>query len=239
MAEKEKIHDILMNFYAQKGLIPAIQVAEELLKKQVASKTNLSTAELNAVMNGEICETVLEMIITDFMHRNPKRTKGWQFCKSVVLSDLDSADSEFLTEMDALLLTPGCIYIFECKSYTGDKQLLGNGVITRKKGNDCDVFSQNSLHLKILQKWLNKFSKKPRYQMVLFDFSSGSMTDMRDAGAKKLMRLTNKDNVTALLREDKPPVWNVEDLTSIKTQFDRVTTKLRKKQVKYVKSLKH
>lgn len=239
MDEKSKIHDILLDFYQKKGAALTVKVAEGLLTRTVESKTKLSTAELNAVMNGEVCETVLEILIKDFMRRNPKRTKGWQYCKSVVLSDLDSARSDFLTEIDALLLTPGCIYIFECKSYAGEKRLVGNGVITRSKGNDCDVFSQNSLHLKTLQRWLNKFSRSPRYQMVLFDFSSGTLTDMRDPEAKKYMRLTNVSNLKALLREEHEEVWHEEDLAAIKKQFDRITDGMHKKQVQYVKSLKH
>lgn len=238
---KETIHALLMDYYKNKGITPALQVAHELLKQSVQGcpEDNMSAAELNAVFNGEVGETVLQIMIMDFMKRNPKRTESWRYNKSVILSDLDSQSNKFLTEIDALLLTPECIYVFECKSYSGDKKLTGKGVIVRSNGNNCDVYSQNQLHLKILRQWLNRFSRRPVYQMVLFDFSSGSMTDTRDATAKRELPCVNENTLFDLLREEHLQVWRPQDLDEISKQFDRETKALRAKHLDYVKSLKH
>lgn len=238
---KETIHNLLCEYYDKKGIGPTIQVAHELLKRQVPGcpEDNMNEAELNAVFNGEVCETVLQVMIADFMKRNPKRTASWRYNKSVILSDLESKSDKFLTEIDALLLTPQCIYIFECKSYAGDKQLIGKGTIKRKTGNDCDVYSQNALHLKMLRQWLNRFSRHPCYQMVLFNFSSGTMEDKRSYDAKKELPCVDEMSLFPLLRETHLEVWRPEDLDVISKQFDRETAALRKKHLKYVKSLKH
>lgn len=236
---KKTIHQLLLDYYGAKGLIPAIQVARELLKKPVVSKSEMSTQELNAIFNGEVCETVLNVMILDFMKHNPTLTKDWRYNSGIILSDLETQSTKFLTEIDALLFTPGCIYIFECKSYSGDKQLIGKGTITRKNGNNCDVYSQNSLHLKILNQWLHRFSEHPCYQMVLFDFSSGSMTDKRSYDAQKELLYVNDKTLYNLLRESRLSVWKPEDIAVISSKFATETDKLRKSHLKYVKSLKH
>lgn len=236
---KKTIHKLLLDYYNSKGLVPAIQVARELLKKPVISKTEMSTQELNSIFNGEVCETVLHIMILDFMKNNPTLTKTWRYNNGVILSDLETQSDKFLTEIDALLFTPGCIYIFECKSYAGDKELIGKGIITRKTGNNCDVYSQNSLHLKILNQWLHKFSKHPCYQMVLFDFSSGKMMDKRAYDAKKELLYVTDKTLYPLLRESRLGVWKPEDIDIISSKFATETDKLRKKHLAYVKSLKH
>lgn len=238
---KETIHSLLLDYYKNKGITPTLQVAHELLKQSVQGcpEDNMSTAELNAVFNGEVCETVLQIMIHDFMKHNPKRTASWRYNKSVILSDLDSQSKKFLTEIDALLLTPECIYVFECKSYSGDKQLTGKGVITRSNGNNCDVYAQNQLHLKILRQWLNRFSRHPVYQMVLFDFSTGKMSDTRNDSAKKELPCINENTLFDLLREEHLQVWRPQDLDEISKQFDRETKALHAKHLKYVKSLRH
>ena len=67
---KDTINKLLNDYYQKKGLNPAIQVAHELLKKPVISQTDISTQELNAIFNGEVCETVLQIMIQDFMNRS-------------------------------------------------------------------------------------------------------------------------------------------------------------------------
>lgn len=236
---KDTINKLLNDYYQKKGLNPAIQVAHELLKKPVISQTDMSTQELNAIFNGEVCETVLQIMIQDFMKRNPTKTASWRYNKSVILSDLETQSSKFLTEIDALLFTPECIYIFECKSYAGDKQLVGKGTIKRSNGNDCDVYSQNSLHLKILKQWLNRFSQHPFYQMVLFDFSSGTMNDKRTASAKKELPLVTDTNLFQLLHTSRLGVWHAEDIDLISKRFATETEKLHAKHLDYVKSINH
>lgn len=230
---KQAIHILLSDYYQKKGLTPTIQVAHSLLKR------NISDRDLNSVFNGEICETVLQIMITDFIKRNPKRTSFWRFCNNIILSDLETKSDRFLTEIDALLLTPECIYVFECKSYAGEKVIIGDGTITRKNGNNCDVYKQNSLHLKILRQWLDRFSKHPVYQMVLFNFSNGATKDERSYEAKKIMPCINEDSLFGMLHESRLEVWRPADLDIISTQFQRETDTLRRKHLEYVKSLNH
>lgn len=237
--QKATIHKLLLDYYKQKGLEPTLQVAKQLLKKPVVSKTDLSTADLSAIFNGEVCETVLNIMIADFMKRNPKKTASWRYCKGVILSDLETRSNKFLTEIDTILFTPGCFYIFECKSYSGNKTLTGKGTIERSNGNNCNVYSQNVLHLKIVKQWLDRFSRHPKYQMALFDFSSGSMTDQRDNDSKKVLPLVNTDNLFSLLRESRLEVWKPDDIAAIYEQFSKETEALRKKHLSYVKSLNH
>lgn len=235
---KEAIHGLLYEYYNTKGIVPTLQVARELLRKPVPGVAGQDIASLNASFNGEVCETVLQVLIIDFMKRNPKKTEHWRYNKGVILSDLDSRSSKFLTEIDALLMTPECFYVFECKSYAGDKKLIGQGTIVAKN-KTFDVFKQNALHLKILNQWVGRFSQHPKYQMVLFDFSTGEMDDQRAYKAKQDLMYVSESTLFDLLRESRLGVWRPEDIDSIHKQFDRETKALRMKHLDYVTHLNH
>lgn len=235
---KTTIHGLLCDYYKNKGVAPTLQVARALLKKPVTDNSGKVDVKTNAIFNGEVCETVLEIMIKDFRSRNPKRTEDWYYCKSVILSDLESRSSKFLTEIDAVLLTPECIYVFECKSYSGDKELVGSGTIVRKN-NSFDVFKQNLLHLKILSQWVGKLSKHPVFQMVLFDFSNGTMIDKRTTEVKQRFIYASEKNIFDILREVRLITWKPETLKLIHDQFARETELLHARHLDYVTHLKH
>ena len=78
---------------------------------------NLKKAKKNfkTDVNGEVCETVLEIGILEFMKRYPKACKEWVLKKGLIVKDIDDPNNGFLTEIDLVLATPQMIYLFECK----------------------------------------------------------------------------------------------------------------------------
>ena len=74
-------------------------VAIDVAKKSLA--VSASDGEFKKQFNGEICETVLEIIIQDLVKKNPE----WFYLKSLVIPDAAGNNPEFLTEIDFVLFT--------------------------------------------------------------------------------------------------------------------------------------
>lgn len=230
----------LISIYNQYGLATAIQVgfkslgclgdaAKGLTEKQIIFvKTN---------MNGEISETVLELILTEFMRLHPKETENWHLSKGLILKNPERPRSRFMTELDLTLFTPKCVYVFECKSYSGDKRLVDKGTILRLNGNSCDVFRQNAIHLQTLHANIGRFSDYPIYRMALFDFSRGDVEDERDDKNKDMLPYTTIDNVLKQLVLDGNNVWKIKPLLQVVRILEDASVRLRSEHLKYVKEL--
>lgn len=236
---KTAVYEVLKRYHAEKGTQVTIEVAKNTLARPMTGVGEIGAKEFHQNFNGEVCETILEILIEDYCKKYPKETKGWKWNKGVILPDRGNVKSDFLTEIDFILFTPECIYIFECKSYAGDKVLVRDGTINRAKGNNCDVFKQNSLHLEVLKSWMDKLSQNPVYQMVLFDFSSGKMTDSRTQDAKQFMPCVNEKTLYSIFSNREGHAWDTDVIESVHKLFNKETEQMRQKHLKYVKSLNH
>ena len=234
MQVKDSVHDKLLLCYQERGLSTALAVAESLLQK------NKKTAPISfkTTMNGELCETVLEILVMDYCTRHKEQTKMWCWGKGLILKDphKDLVSSEFMTELDFTLFTPNCIYLFECKCYAGNKELVGAGTIQRENSKSFDVYSQSMIHLETLNKWLGNVSNQPEYKLVLFDFSRGKLIDRRGEKAKNVFPCVNKDTWESIFTKG-PAVWDMQFIYSFVEALDKASSKLRTKHLEYVKSI--
>lgn len=220
----------LFEYYDKYGLKVTIDAGRQLLSKRIEVGKESRTS-----INGEIAETILELILTQYCKDNPKKTKDWCWGKSLILKD-PTKDSDFLTELDFTLFTPECVYIFECKSYVGDKVIREKGLIERAGHKDFDVFKQNFIHLETLNKWIEKLSESPIYQMVLFNFSKGNVCDIRTDKYKEYLPCVDESNVLSVLYNSKP-VWDMNSLNRVMTILKNSSDNLRPKHLEYVKRL--
>lgn len=210
------------------GCETAVAVAKESLGVANKNKT------FKQQFNGEVCETVLEMLLRK---EAKERSGDFFYMKSVVLPDAETL-SDFLTEIDFVVVTSTCIYCIECKSYAGDKILSGNGtVIIKKTGKSRDVFAQNEMHLEVLDKLLRPFGKKPLYQMLLFNFATGSITDERSERAKQIFPVTDEKSIIEYLRKPKNGIWDYKGLCMAKKKIVLFSEKNRSRHLKYVQGL--
>lgn len=235
MLDKQKkchdsVHDNLYKVFLDNGINVLIQMATGLLNGAGLGK------ELQAQVNGEVCEVVLECLIIDYSLKHKEECSDWLLYKGLIIKDRDNLRSAFSTEIDLTLITPQCIYLFECKSYKGDNLLTGLG-----KYKNTDVFSQNMLHLKTLDKWVKPFTingKNPVYKIALFAFSNGSITDNRDLSVKKSMPVLTLQNWTdILLSNSSQKVWNMKSVKTLFDQLESNTEKLYYEHLNYVKSI--
>lgn len=206
----------------------------KIAKKSLIINSKDYTAEFKTQFNGEICEAILELLIKEWMEKN--KVNG-ALIRSLILRDLNSNNKDFLTEIDMVLFTPWCVYCIECKSYAGDKEIVGDGTICVANGRNFDVFKQNQMHLDVLRGWVDGFSKTPVYQMVLFNFATGEMKDKRDAKARCLMPSTTEQNVLKLFSEVTKTVWDIKGIKQAIPKLEKFSDEHRAKHLEYVKSL--
>lgn len=214
------------------GVDNAIAVAEKALKLPSSKK------DFHQQFNGEVCEVVLEMLLDQAIK---ERHHDWYYSKSVIIPDTESMSEEFLTEIDFVVFTPQCVFCIECKSYAGKKTLIEDGTIIY--GNKRrDVYKQNLMHLELLRNLLNNFSKTPRYQMILFNFSHGEIMDKREKAAITKFPLTSYKNVITcmeLITKNTNKVWDMVGLKHAKLKLDIYSDNNRERHLHYVQSLHH
>lgn len=242
-ARKKAVRTALFNCLKQTGFDGAYAMAERLL----GSKQHSDDFEFVSTLHGEICETVLELKLLEIARKYPKATQGWSYNKSLVLKDRFSFNSDFYTEIDLVLFTSACIYLFECKSYSGDKQLVGNGTLKRtmktsykNQVNTCDIYKQSKLHLDTITPWVEEFvlpGKLPFIQMCIFDFSLGTLSDKRTNAAKLELPCLKEATITDFILASTDAVWDLNALRSVSEKLGIFSAKVRDKHLAYVKKL--
>lgn len=243
MSYKDSTNSILLKLYNSSGIDNTIAVARAML----SSKTHKDEQHFRAHTHGEICETVLECLILDYIKKYNKTKYGWFYKKGLILKDINNPDSGYFTELDLTVFTPQRIFAFECKSYSGDNKITDKCTICRKKGNSFDVYDQHSKHFMVLADQLKPFriinqanALSNPYQLVLFDFSTGSTTDIRDNKYKLLMPCLNESNVLNIFKtlQGASIMWDINRVHSAMNIIEKHSNENRKKHLKYVQNLR-
>lgn len=242
MSYKSLTNSKLWEVYRAVGLEKFLIITQKMLEL----RTNKNNTEFHAHVHGEICETVLAVIIQEYIDKNNLSDKGWFFINGLILRDVDRPGSGYFTELDVTVFTPQKIFAFECKSYGGPKQISKECTIRKAKGQLFDVFSQHEKHTIQLSKTLEPFrinigmSIAP-YQLSLFNYSLGECVDSRDEKWKVIMPVTDTTNVTKLFDHilDKPPLWDVKYVKRAVEIIEKRKDNNTVKHLEYVKSLKH
>ena len=239
---KDSTFDVLVNYYNKnKDLKRFILVCREILDKKA------STPE----MRGEVCETVLYVMLTHFIEKN--NLKDWRVSKGLVLKDVEQdRDHRYFTEVDLTLFTPKCVYSFECKCYKGVKYLKDKGTLYVKRGKSykkqLDVFDQHFKHFKVLfnniKCGLSKTVDDKNYKsfkLLYFDFSTERIEDKRDEKFKQLFPIINEDNLFSLFKTygKRPNYWNMEIVNKVVNIVEKASEENAKKHLDYVTSLGH
>ena len=70
MSFKNNTHDVILEYFKANGLAKTISVARAMLQSESYKDNKL----FHSHVHGEICESVLECIIQDYMNRYPLKT---------------------------------------------------------------------------------------------------------------------------------------------------------------------
>lgn len=241
MNYKDTSRKVLLEYRQSHSLAETITVA----KKMLESNVHKDNVVFHTHVHGEICETVLEIIVEDYMRRFPVKTKDWFCAKGLIIKDINNPDSGYFTELDYTVFTPQKIFAFECKSYGGDKKITDICTIKKKKGGSFDVYAQHVKHAIVLSEQLRPFRKSKylgtqAYQLVLFNFSVGETIDTRTVQNKLLMPCLDEKNVLNIfsIYDNDPAIWNIEYLKKAIAIIQKHNDANTKKHLVYVKDLK-
>lgn len=241
MSYKEASRKVLLEYRQSHSLVETIKVA----KKMLESKTHKDNVVFHTHVHGEICETILEILVEDYMQRFPVKTKDWFCAKGLIIKDINNPASGYFTELDYTVFTPQKIFAFECKSYGGDKKITDICTIKKKKGGAFDVYAQHEKHAVVLSEQLRAFRKSQyigtqAYQLILFNFSTGETLDTRTVQNKLLMPCLDETNVLNIfsIYENDPVIWNMEYLKKAIAIIQKRGDENTKKHLSYVKDLR-
>jgi hypothetical protein len=241
---KNKTSEVVLETYKSRGISFTLDLCTKILESE-ESRNRASIQDRNIVA-GEICESVLEVSILDYMRLNREFTQNWYISKGLVMKDLDNPDSRFLTEIDLVLFTPQVIFIFECKNYIGNKVIQGQGEIIRSNGRNFNVFKQHLMHAKVLIRTFDVFktlgnSDKFGYRLAAFIFSLGKMEDVREDKWKEFFPFLTMHSIRAELDflKKKKPIYDMERARKAVKMIERNKEKLTIDHLNYVKSLGH
>lgn len=214
-------------------------------------KTMIRDKKSTPEMRGEICESVLYVMLKDYIDRN--KLKDWRISKGLILKDIKSdRNSKFLTELDLVLFTPKCVFSFECKSYRGEKYLAEEGTLYVKNGNQfekkLDVFKQHYNHFKVLGTNINSGLLSPNgrntktfksHRLLYFDFSDVPTLDKRSEANKKVFPICNVNNLYSLFKDydKRPDYWNMDFINKVVDVIESVNEKNTKNHRAYVSGL--
>lgn len=237
MEYKNSTRSALRKLYHEHGIEITLRVAESALRNK---KFNYDK-NFYIDFHGEIAETVLECMLEDWMKKHPMETKDWVLTKGLILKDIDNLKSKFSTEIDLAVFTPNCIYLFECKSYSGSNILVGNGMIRKQDGTEFNAYKQSKLHHDILLKFVQNYLTEQgevKIKLVLFNFSTGKFIDRRNRIAKGKMILCDKDNVLKVFKDNnKKENWKIKELKVVVNRLQKASVKARSAHIQYVKGL--
>jgi hypothetical protein len=245
MLFKDKTRETLLEVYRDRGYNFSVSLASKIIGSEELKKADPRVKTRNTVA-GEVCETVLEIAILEFMNLNQKLTEKWFYAKGLVLKDLDTADTEFLTEVDFILFTPQVIYLFECKGYIGDKRITDRGTIVRAGKKKFDVYNQHVNHLNVFKKNFDSFRKQEyeectSYQMAAFSFSPGLLEDIRSNEWKKELPFLEISDMSNFLSSKcrGEEVWMIEYCKKAVELIQKDREFFVSKHLSYVTSLHH
>lgn len=223
------MHDKLFAVYDKYGLGKTLQIAHASLKARLPS------LPVKQRFNGEICEAILEIIVVDWVKRSGVDAR---YVRSLVIPDTKGKNKEFLTEIDMVIFTPWCVYCIECKNYGGDKQLVDDGLLIGANGVKCDVFKQNSMHLEVLHNLIGGLSASPMYQMLLFNFSNGSIDDKRVKSAKSRLPLVDENTLLSIVARGGSSNWDMVGVDRVIPILEKYSDANRDRHLQYVQGVR-
>jgi hypothetical protein len=237
---KANVGQALLAAYKERGFQFVMSLSEKLISSELLKSK--AYVKGSAVVLGEICEVVLKILTIEYI-----RTRGltnWSIHQGLILPDVETCSSRFLTELDFVVISPQQVYLYECKGYKGDKVIEGKGELTRDKGKGFNIFEQHRKHAKVFMKAFNPFIKKNvevdnAYTLPIFSYSQGSLIDKRTDVWKSIMPVVQSEDIFALY--DKflkgPVVWDMEYAMRAVKILEKNKEANTRRHLEYVRSL--
>src|SRR5690606_4227906 len=144
----------------------------------------------------------------------------WKVYQSIFIRDLD-VDSDKITEIDIILVTPQRVYLIEVKSYMGTKEIVDPCNIVRD-GKVFDVYSQHMGHYRGFYEMFKVVTSRgmdtaSSLEPLVFLFSKGTYDDQRNLENKTFMPVVDHLSLIPHIesKSKSSVVWDTKTLMSM------------------------
>lgn len=205
----------MMAIYKVYGFEKAISKVTEIFNASRKAGKKVGDPMKAGQMRGELAEILLEIHLLEYC----KTHKQCFYVKGLCVTKSNNRGASPYTEMDLVFCTPEMVYMFECKSYSGRKQLVNECTIVRERYHSMDVYGQNLMHTDALDAHISKNKLCGRedvpYTLVLFSMSEDETKDLREPCWKKTIPLVDEKTIQNYLWEQASTGrvwWNIKGL---------------------------
>ena len=213
----------VMDVFHRKGKFAADEKVRELLRQCESWKDR---QQERSTIKGELSEVALEYHLLWWLSQVSPLTCIKSLC-------MKSKTSDSTAEIDILLASPFKIYLFECKSFKGEKTVTQECFL-QGSSSSKDVYKQSKHHLRILEEHisccrpvLREPIKIAPYQLVLFELSSNDLDDQRSDKWKKAIPALTLDTLDEWLltefSKNYCTQWDYEKLVPILKYLDSIS----------------
>lgn len=211
---KQEERYTLLYLFHNFGKDTALRKANQFLIESNAVKKELGAGDADRIFRGELAEIVLEGFLRKYIDEHPETFYVKSLC---IYTDTNTLGT---TEMDLCLFTKHKIYVFECKSFYGEKTVTDECTIHCKTlKSPKNVFKQNEMHAKALTDKIKEYclEKTSCVKLCLFQYSEKDTIDKRTTENKNKMIILDENNIEELLTSidsDNKIRWDVSSCYS-------------------------
>lgn len=234
---KSLTRSLILELYKQYGLNVAIERAQCILRQSEDKRYPL---QKRIAVKGELSEAVLEVVCVHLQKLLPQSILLKGLCIS------KKTDPLVTTEMDLVLFTPFCLYMFECKSYSGSKIL--KDACTLVGSHEQNIYAQNRMHFDLLFQYISPFMLRrdkyppgnPPVKLILFELSSGDIEDRRESKYQKLYPCITLDTICDWIQDEfskeRVVLYDLPRLAPVLEELDQKSAETFKRHVKRLQS---
>lgn len=217
MSNTDNFRNNLLLKYEDSGILEfkdyCVSLMKELEKKH---------GEEYNVLRGELAEVLLEALLRNLCDIFDEFGIKYELIKNLAMLKRGTNGKLYSSEIDVCLCTEYKCYLFEVKSYKGEKTLTNECLLHGFK--DMNIYEQSRMHLDFFRenfddcryKFVEGRKNIPKpYKMIFFEFSSDGVKDLRNREWKDRVRLITYLNFHDFFMKelnDKVVQWDLDKL---------------------------
>lgn len=174
------------------------------------------------VLRGELAEVLLEALLRDLCDIFDKYSVKYELIKNLAMIKRGANGKLYSSEIDVCLCTEYRCYLFEVKSYKGEKTLTNECLL--HGFSDMNIYEQSKMHLDFFKEIFDdcryKFAEGRKniptpFKLLFFEFSQHGVRDLRSKEWKERVNLIDYKNFYEFFIDEldnKPVQWDLDKL---------------------------
>lgn len=183
-------------------------------------------------MRGELAEVLLEVLLRDIGNIINEEGYKYQLIKNLAMIKRGKNGKLYSSEIDICFCTEFRCYLFECKSYKGEKTLTGECTLNGLR--KMDIAGQSKVHFDFFKEIFDECRlkyiggrgniQKP-YKLVFFEFSAKGVIDKRKIEYKDRIPLLTYSNFYNFFLEELKSKDKQWDLIKLEKNMKKLDSK--------------